>query len=278
MTRFAIAVLVCLAASAQSLPNLPDETVVAVFDDGVKFTMGDFKRLYPALPADLQKLAAQDRGGFVQQWALMRKLAKMAENDKLDQLSPTKEALEFSQAKMDDTALHTAVLPSQVAEFYEANQDRYRQVRVKAIYIGLGGRRKAEAEAKAVRVTSQARAGVDFVKLVRENSDDESSRAKDGDFLTIRGADNLPDDVRAAILRLKKGEVSDPVPQSNGYYIFRVEDISVRPLEEVRDEIFGELKHRHFAEWVDQTRRGVGVQFTNLEFIGAVPFPTTPKK
>jgi hypothetical protein len=40
------------AAPAPKIPDLPDETVVAVFDDGTKFTMGDFKKVYGSLPPE----------------------------------------------------------------------------------------------------------------------------------------------------------------------------------------------------------------------------------
>jgi len=285
--KFGVALFVCLAPLwAQSLPDLPNETVVATFEDGVKMTMGDFKRIYVGLPPDLQHTALQNRQAFLQQWALMRKLAKLAEAEKLDQLSPTKEALEFnrlsvlSQAKLDEAGLHTAVLPSQVQEWYDSHKDRYQQIRVKAIYIGLGGRKlsDAEAKAKAARLVAQARAGADFVKLVRENSDDEASRAKNGDFLTVTANDNVPEAVRDAIFNLRKGDVSDPVPQSNGYYIFRCEEVSYRPYEDVRDEIFSGLKQQHYSEWVEQMRRSATVIYNSPAFVGAVPLNTLPGK
>src|SRR3982750_3877742 len=88
------------------IPTLPDETVIATFEDGTKMTMGEFKQIYSVLPQENQQQVLQNRAGFLQQWALMRKLAKIAEEEKLDQLSPSKEALEYyrlvilSQAKM----------------------------------------------------------------------------------------------------------------------------------------------------------------------------------
>lgn len=287
MKFFGLALFVWLAPVwSQPLPNLPDEMVVATFEDGAKMTMGDFKRIFAALPPDNQKQALENRQAFIQQWALMRKLAKLAEEERLDQLSPSKEQLEYyrlailSQAKLDEAAMHTMVLPSQVADYYESHKDRYRQVRVKAIYVAFGGRRMSEADAKAKagKLAAQARAGADFVTLVRENSDDETSRAKDGEFLTVRATDNLPDAVRDAIFKLKPGEVTEPVGQSNGYYVFRAEEISYRPLQDVRDEIFTELKQQYYAEWVDKARRGATVVYHSPEFVGAVPFNTMPRK
>src|SRR5437763_16194990 len=74
-------------AAAPTIPDLPDDTLVAVCDDGAKFTMGDFKKIYGALPPDNQQMALRDRKTFLQQWGLMRKLAQMAEKQKLEQES-----------------------------------------------------------------------------------------------------------------------------------------------------------------------------------------------
>src|SRR5689334_9018313 len=93
---------------APAIPDIPDATVVAVFEDGTKFTMGDFKKMYAALPPENQQMALRQRQSFMQQWGLMRKLSQMAEKDKLDQQSPIKETLDYyrmmilSQAKMND--------------------------------------------------------------------------------------------------------------------------------------------------------------------------------
>jgi peptidyl-prolyl cis-trans isomerase C len=290
MKLVSAALFVCLtsafAQTAPPIPNLPDETVIATFDDGATMTLGDFKRIYSVLPPENQQAAMQNRGQFLKQWALMRKLAKAAEEEKLDQLSPSKEALEYyrlmilSQAKMTQAANQVPVLPSDVAKFYEANQNRFKQVHVKAVYIGFGGQKLTEAAAKlkASQISAQARGGADFVKLVRVHSDDDTSRSKDGDFGTLRSSDNLSDDVRNVIFGLKEGEVSEPVRQSNGFYIFRAEKIEIRPLPEVRDAIFAELRQRRYGEWVEKTNREATVLFNSPAFLGAFPVNTTPRK
>jgi peptidyl-prolyl cis-trans isomerase C len=282
--------LVCLASAlaqtAPPIPNLPDETVIATFDDGVTMTMGEFKRIYAVLPAENQQQALQNRAEFLRQWAMMRRLARSAEAEKLDQLSPSKEALEYyrlvilSQARMNLAATQTLVLPSEVGKFYEANLNRYKQVRLKAIYVGFGGQKLTEsgAKLKASQIAAQARAGADFVKLVRAHSDDATSRDKDGDFATLRISDSIPEAVREAAFQLKEGEVSEPIRQPNGFYIFRAEKIDVRPLAEVRDEIFAELKQRTYGEWLQKANKEATVLFNNPAFIGAFPANTTPRK
>jgi len=82
--------------AAPQMPDIPDQTTIAVFDDGVQFTMADFKKIIAVLPPDNQPLAMRDRKTFLQQWAFMRKLAQMAEKQKLDQENPAREQLEYS--------------------------------------------------------------------------------------------------------------------------------------------------------------------------------------
>src|ERR1700736_6103795 len=109
MKAFSLFVFICLgtalaqtappppAAAAPQLPDLPDETVVAKFDDGTTFTMGEFKKYYAILPPQNQQMAMRDRTEFLHQWALFRKLAKQAEEQKLTDQSPYKEAAEYSR-------------------------------------------------------------------------------------------------------------------------------------------------------------------------------------
>jgi parvulin-like peptidyl-prolyl isomerase len=266
------------SAQQPTLPNLPDDTVVAVFDDGTNFTFSDFKKVYAALPPDAQKMALMDRRSFVQQWALMRKLAKMAEQDGIDKESPTKEVLEYNRffvlmnAKLNKQLVVTEVQPNEIVNYYNDHKEDYKQVHLRAIYVAFGKKLTEEqAKGKAEKLLSQVRGGADFVKLVKENSDDETSRAKDGDFLTLHPGDNVPDALRTSVFKLKQGEVSDLVRQAGGFYIFRADEVNYRPISQVREAIFSAIKEQHYKEWLDQTNRGVQVQFTSPSFLGLVP-------
>jgi len=269
---------------APSIPDLPDGTVIAVFDDGVKFTMADFRNLYAALPANQQGML-RDRKAFLEQYALMRKLSQMAEADKLDQASPNKEALAFnrmfllSQMKLQTESMKPVVEEDEVKKYYEANQGQYHQVKVKAIYIAFSralasqasnGKQlltEDEARAKAQKLLADIRGGADFVKLVRENSDDAASRDKDGDFATLHPTDTIPDAIKAAVFSLKQGEVSEAIEQGNGFYLLRAEEVSTRPLAEVHGDIYTALQQEYFRKWLQATHDGIKVQFPSAEFL-----------
>jgi peptidyl-prolyl cis-trans isomerase C len=303
MKPFTLFVFICLgagvpvaaqtaapAAPAIQMPNLPDEAVVAKFDDGTQFTMGDFKKYYQVLPPANQQLALRDRAEFLHQWALFRKLAKQADEKKLGEESPYKEALEYSrmqllfQARVNDELNSATVQPADILKYYDANKEKYKQVKVKAIYITFSDAAPSpsssktkktlteeEAKARATRLLADIRGGADFVKLVKENSEDVTSKAKDGDFATLRPNDNIPDAFRAAVFALKQGEVSEPLRQPNGYYLLRADEITYRALSQVRDEIFETLKHEHLDRWMKQMNSESKVEITNPAFVSSAP-------
>ena len=279
---FLLAVVWLRAASAQisptpapPMPALPDDAVVAEFDDGTKFTMGDFKRVYAILSPAQQQLALHDRRQFLQQWAFMRKLARMAVEAKIDQQSPYKDAIEhsrlqiLSEAKIADALNQIVVEPAQIVKAYETGRSKFAQVKVKAIYIAVGeSLSESQALAKARKLLKAIRAGADFVKLVKENSDDDTSREKNGDFDTIRYSDNIPVSFRDAVFALKEGEVTEPLQQPNGYYLLRAEEIPFRPLSDVRDEIYNELKNSLAKGWLDKMNMETAVTIVNEAFVG----------
>jgi peptidyl-prolyl cis-trans isomerase C len=281
------------AAPAPQMPNLPDETVIAIFDDGTKFTMGDFKKYYRVLPEANQQMALRDRAGFLHQWALFRKLAKQADELKMGEQSPYKETLEYArmqvliQARLSAELNSGAVDSADVLKYYDANKEKYKQVKVKAIYITFSDAAPSsssskdnkvkktlteeEAKARVTKLLADIRAGADFVKLVQENSEDVTSKAKDGDFATLHPGDNIPDAFRAAVFALKQGEVSEPLRQPNGYYLLRAEEVLYRPLAEVRDGIFEALKQERYSRWMAQVNRETKVEITSPAFVSAAP-------
>ena len=268
------------------------DTVVATFDDGKTVTAGELNSFLAAMPPNRAEAARRDRRSFVQQFALMHHLSEMAEKAKLDQQSPTREALAFNRmyllmnAQLHEVLTSINVPPADVESFYNANKDRFKQVKVKAIYIPFSADSsaaganepkhltEAEAQSKIAKLRADIAAGADFVKLVKENSGDPISAAKDGDFGTIHSTDKLPDPIRSAIFALKTGEVSQPVKQPNGFYLFRAEEVTAQPLTEVQAEILNELKEAHFRQWMEDTSRSLNLQIQNQGYFlegGAAP-------
>jgi peptidyl-prolyl cis-trans isomerase C len=263
-----------------TLPNLPDEEVVATLTDGTKVTMADVKAIFGALNPVQQQGIVRDPASFLHQWGVMRRLSQIAVERKLDQQAPLKQILEQNrmnllwQAAINDTMNSIVIEPSEITKAYDENKSKYTEVKVKAIYIAYSdapapaaatpvkGKKltEAEAKAKAEKLLAQIRGGADFVKLVKENSEDEDSRNKNGDFATLKASDNIPDAFRAAIFKLKPGETTEPLKQPNGYYLLRAEEVNVKPLKDVRDEIYNDLKNLRIRDWMDKMDKETKVE------------------
>ena len=263
------------AAPPAALPDdIPDTAVVAECGGEIPLSMGDVRKYIDVLPQESQSQAKRDPKTWIKSWCRMVQMAHMAETDKLDQQSPLKEQLAFqrmllmAQAEMQDKLNNTQVDSPDIAQRYDRDKEKYKQVKVNAIYIAFGekGLKEAEAKAKAEKLLTELRGGADFAKLAHENSDDETSKAKDGYFATLSPSDNIPDALRSAVFQLKKGETSEPVRQPNGFYLLRAEEITYKPLSEVRDQIFTELQKEKFQEWLNGMAKSAEPKFVNPAF------------
>jgi parvulin-like peptidyl-prolyl isomerase len=292
MKLIAIAALSSALLCAQAPPFTP-ETVIATID-GRKITAAELQAMMTVLGPQAQQNLATNPGAFMGQIGLMFKLTDMAEKDKLDQTSPFKEQLALQRMQILSNAQANAahnniqVSAGDVKKFYDSNRDRYSQVRVKVIYVpfsttaaaGAKSLTEAEAKSKAEKLAADIRGGADFVQLVKEHSEDMESKAKDGDFATFRKSDKVPDEIKAAIFKLKPGEISDPVRQANGYYVFRAEETTSQPMEQVTEDIVTNVRQTRFDEWMRTTQRSVQVKIENEEFFKAAkpPAPAAAKR
>ena len=289
--------------AAPPAPPEKGDTVIAIFDDGAKMTLDEYRTLVTAVPQTYVQAAQQDREKFLHYYALMRTLSRMSEQEKLDQRSPNKESLTFARTeamaniKYKDLMDSTTATPEEVEKYYKEHQEVFKQVKVSAIYVAFvdaaeaaasganastaasrvtkKGLSEEEAKTKAARLVAEVRSGGDFKKLVKENSDDETSRDKDGDFGTWKITDNVPDLMRPVVFGLKQGEVGEPVRQAHGFYIFHADEVTFAPLAQVRDGIFDQLKRQHATEWMQKLDASTMVQFPKA---GAPTPPPVVKK
>jgi peptidyl-prolyl cis-trans isomerase C len=268
------------------------DTVVASFE-GKKLTYGEVKKFLSVLPQAQQQAAMRDRKTFVHEYFLMQHLVELAEKEKLDEKSPVKETLDFNRrvilmnAKLNDVANRMTVDEEDVKKFYETNKDKYSQVKLKVLYISFsnnpeGGKgvqkplTEEEAKAKIEKILAEIRGGADFVKMVKQYSEDKTSAEKDGDFGAIRKSDNIPDAIRAVVFSLKPGEVGGPVRQPNGFYLFRAEEVTSRTYQQVQIEIYEQARQAKYQQWMAQMNGSVDFKVENENFFKAPAPPPTP--
>jgi len=260
------------AAPATPAPLSPDTVVAEV--NGKKYTAADLDKLIAMLPAQYQQVA-RSQPQMLSQVFLMQRLAADAEKAGLDQKSPFKDQLEMSRmqvlstAELSDVNNTLKVAEADERKYYDDNLDKFKEVKVRVIYVAFnptgkaapGGKKlptQAEAEAKIEDLEKQIKGGADFGKLARENSDDQASAAKDGDFGVIKQDSAYPPPIKTAVLALKQGEMSAPIKQPNGFYLIRAEQISQQSFNDVFAQISQAVRQAKFQEWL----KGVQAQYT----------------
>ncbi|MBI5417438.1 peptidylprolyl isomerase [Candidatus Poribacteria bacterium] len=111
-------------------------------------------------------------------------------------------------------------------EFIEQRQYKARHILIKA---GSQDKKASEeekkiAKEKADKLHKQIKEGANFLKLALENSDDTGSKTQGGD-LGYFSKGSMVKEFEEAVMKLKVGEVSNPVLSQFGYHIIKLEDI-----------------------------------------------------
>ena len=269
----------CLWAQTPTDPlNVPPETVIGIVD-GVKVTAADLQQVVTSSAPALQETLKKNPMELLRYYGFIQRLAGLAESAKLDQESPQRERLRIIRMQILAEGQLTAgysqfeVLPEEQRKYYDDNRSRYASAKVKVIYLPFmtnppkpAGPKvnkimtEAEARAKAEKLIQELRTGADFVALVKRHSEHAESVAKDGDFGTIRGADSYPEEIKKAVLGAKAGAIAGPLRLANGYYIFRVDESNTQTYDQVRSDLYSELKDQRWRAWMDKVRSSVEIK------------------
>jgi peptidyl-prolyl cis-trans isomerase C len=285
------------AAPAPTQQTLTPETVVATVG-GDSVTVDDVRKMLDKAPAQLLQFFKQRPQDFIQQYFLFRYLTSEGDKLKLGEQSPLKEQLEAQRGWVIANAMvnheQDAYNPTeqQITDFYNKNQARWQEAKIKAILVGFkaaataadpkdleaGAKRafeaahpaneRSEEDAKklAAEIVKQLRSGADFAKLVEQYSDDVTSKQSGGEFPAISPTSPYPEDLKKAIFSLNKGQVTDPVRQPTGFYIIRMEDRVLQPLNDARNTIITELRASHRNEWLTDLNRRYAPAIQKPEF------------
>jgi foldase protein PrsA len=122
------------------------------------------------------------------------------------------------------------VSDKQIKDYYEQHKSEYTEARTSHILV--------DNESTAKEIEKELEKGTDFAELAKKQSTDKVTSVEGGDlgYLSVRGQEMDPTFLTAA-LKLKKGEVSEPIKTVFGYHIIKVTDIKETPLSQVKDQI-----------------------------------------
>ncbi len=173
------------------------------------------------------------------------------------------------------------------AKAEQNTEDKLKQLATESV-LGAhtaADRTEEEAQKLASDLVRQLRGGADFAAFVAKYSDDAESKASGGDFGTpIKANSSFAPDLKKAVLALNKGEISDPIRQGNGFYIIRLEEKSVQPINDVRQEIVMTLRDNNRDKNLHDLQDRFKPEVTKPEFFIqpqrylSEPPPTPPAK
>jgi parvulin-like peptidyl-prolyl isomerase len=176
------------------------------------------------------------------------------------------------QARLKEINDSQKVTDAEVKLFWELNKTNYKnEERISARQIIVDDQKTAD------EVNAKLKAGEDFIKLVREYSKDESSKAEDGAIASEKGKKTpvpvvqlaLPTNVATAAFSLKNGGVTAPIAEAGKFYFLKVEKFfpaGQQTFEEAKaklDEDAKALKSAGATEaWIKELEKNAKVEFT----------------
>jgi peptidyl-prolyl cis-trans isomerase SurA len=132
-----------------------------------------------------------------------------------------------------------------------------RKVRASHIFIAIPDGASAQVmEQKrglAAQLVQKARAGEDFAKLARENSEDGATRHDGGD-LGWFGKGALPPAVEEIVFAMSPGEVRGPIRAERGFHVMKLVDrkeVEARPFADIKEQLRNQLVQQELEK---QTR------------------------
>ena len=246
------------------------------------YTLRDVRRMRSLIQPGLQAQTSQMTNR--QFLGLMHNLiatAKAAESEGLLEREPYNAQWEFMRLQFLANAYanelgRTITVPDQeLRDFYEQNKSRYESVSVSAIYLHYQPTAgapssssperpsEAQAKAKAEELLAAIQGGADFAELARKHSDDTAS-AKNGGVLGAFDMDSsIPEAIKAAILGLQAGEVSEIVKDAGRFYIFKATGREGRPFDEIKSELEPQLRSRKLLLTTQKAQMSVPIEFTD---------------
>ncbi|MEZ5351517.1 MAG: peptidylprolyl isomerase [Bryobacteraceae bacterium] len=262
--------------------EIKPDTVLATMG-GKNLTAEEFTGLMMAVPPQVRTNAMQQPMRFLQEVTLMRNLTAMAESQGLDKQQPFLGRLRYNrneiltQAAVDDYNNNIVVGPDAPKQEYDSSLDRFRFAKVRALYVAFSLTpppqtdpnakkilNEEEARLRAEELLKDIRAGADFATTVKDYSDDEGTRERGGELPPITATDpKVPDAIKQPVFAAKAGDVIGPVKLSNGFYLVKVEESGIRPFEQVKDQIYEELRAKRFQAWFDGVRGQFQVEITD---------------
>ncbi len=252
----------------------------------VQITQADFEREIKTLPDFAQKMFENSSGKekFLDELVKKEILYQEAVKKGFDK-DPgyLKKVEDFKKITLVGVLLEkeieakATVSEKDTKDYYEKHKEEFTPVsQIKASHILV----KTEQEAKDIG--EKLKKGEDFAKIAKKSSIDTAS-AKNGGDLGFFSKGQMVPEFEAAAVKLKKGEVSEPVHTQFGYHIIKLTDKKLgQPVEFdkvkniISQHLVAEKQKEAFDSYMDALRKNYKVDINKEAF--SKPAPKEEKK
>ncbi|MGE0357063.1 MAG: peptidylprolyl isomerase [Burkholderiales bacterium] len=267
--------LFAAALAAAAFPAAAETPLVSSGD--IVITDADFHAFMERVPPELRDVAKADgerNNKVVDLLFSNRILAREARKAGLDQdpvmarrMAQHMEsflALQYAN-HLERTAPVPKIGEARARELYLSRPARYTEpdrVELQHILVGLTGRTREMALARAKEIRARAVAGEDFLALAKETTDDPGFKRDGGRLGAVTGKE-IDHRIAAVAFRMKAdGEVSEPIETNSGFHIVKrvgFQPSYKRKFEEVKAAIIEEetvkLRSEASLKLLDRWRR-----------------------
>ncbi len=228
-----------------------------------KITQSDFEKEMKSLPDFVQRIF-EGRSGkerfldelikkeVLYQEALQRGLDKDSEYQR--KVEDFKKFNLISLLLQKEIESKAKVTDQEGRDYYEKHKEDFAPIsQIRASHILV----KTEEEAK--KILERPKKGEDFAEIAKKSSIDTASAKKGGD-LGFFSRGQMDPEFEAAAVRLKRGEISEPVKTKLGYHIIKVTDKKVGQaveFEKVKDTLSQRLTAEKQKELFDSYIEGL---------------------
>ena len=171
---------------------------------------------------------------------------------------PEKRNVAFIMIDPERVSASLNIPEAQVLADYNSRKNDFQvteRVKARHILLKTEGTTEAVVKPKADALLKQLKAGGDFAKLAKENSNDPGSASQGGDLGFLVKGQTVPEFEKSAF-SLKPGEISDLVKTQYGFHIIQVQQHDqpqIQPFEQVKNQIMLDIRQRSANQMMEKT-------------------------
>jgi peptidyl-prolyl cis-trans isomerase C len=185
--------------------------------------------------------------------------------------------------------LKVSVTDADAKKYYDENPARFEEPEMAHVHhillmtndpktnAELSDEQKAAKRKQMEGLLKRARAGEDFVKLAKDNTEDQATKETGGEYKFPRG--RMVPEFEAAAFSLGTNQVSDIVTTRFGYHIIKLDEkIPAKKIEydkaaaDIKEGLTQQALQKQFPEYVAKLKKDAGVEILD-EKLKAVELP-----